>query len=125
MAYGRDPFKGLQNLLDAGMRRSDRYTQCKIDGKSTDQIRDEFNTPAKMSIFTWHGDIDTLMKPIDSIKYYKLMLQNSLMSMEPDSGYVRAWVGGIDFEHFKYDQVKIGTRQVGSTAKPFHLCSGN
>jgi penicillin-binding protein 1A len=72
-----------------------------------------------MSILSWRGEIDTLMRPIDSIKYYKLMLRNAVMSMEPQTGYIRAWVGGTNFTHFKYDQVKIGTRQVGSTAKPF------
>jgi penicillin-binding protein 1A len=116
---GRDPFKGLQGLLTQGMKRSDRYRQLTLDGKSDDEITEDFNRPAKMTIFTWHGEVDTIMKPMDSIKYYKLMLRNSVMSMEPDSGYVRAWVGGINFEHFKYDQVKTGTRQVGSTAKPF------
>jgi len=72
-----------------------------------------------MTIFSWKGDIDTLMRPIDSIKYYKLLLRNALMSMEPQTGHVKAWVGGTNFEYFKYDQVKTGTRQVGSTAKPF------
>jgi penicillin-binding protein 1A len=116
---GRDPFRGLENLVDQGIRTSERYEQCQIDNKTAAQIREEFNTPVKMTIFSWRGDIDTLMKPIDSVKYYKLMLRNAMMSMEPDSGYVRAWVGGIDFEHIKYDQVRAGTRQVGSTAKPF------
>src|SRR3546814_152907 len=72
-----------------------------------------------MSIFTWEGNKDTVMTPMDSIRYNKLILRNSFMSMEPHTGYVRAWVGGINFEHYKYDQVKTGTRQVGSTAKPF------
>ncbi|MES3018775.1 MAG: transglycosylase domain-containing protein [Bacteroidota bacterium] len=118
---GRDPFnfKEAKGLIDQGMKRSDRYQQLKLEGKSDEEIRQDFNTPAKMTIFSWKGELDTLMKPIDSIKYYKLMLRNSLMSMEPNTGYVRAWVGGIDFNYFKYDQVKIGRRQVGSTAKPF------
>ncbi len=118
---GRDPynFKEAKGLLDQGMKRSDRYQQLKLEGKSDEEIIKDFNTPAKMTIFSWKGDLDTLMKPIDSIKYYKLMLRNSLMSMEPQTGYVRAWVGGINFNHFKYDQVKVGTRQIGSTAKPF------
>lgn len=72
-----------------------------------------------MTIFSWKGNIDTVMRPIDSIKYYKTMLRNAVMSMEPQTGYIRAWVGGIDFDYFKYDQVKMGTRQVGSIAKPF------
>ena len=118
---GRDPFdfKEAKGLIDQGMRRSDRYRAQKQEGKTEEEIQEDFRTPAKMTIFSWRGEIDTLMKPIDSIKYYKLMLRNAVMSMEPQTGYVRAWVGGIDFNHFKYDQVKVGTRQVGSTAKPF------
>jgi len=72
-----------------------------------------------MNIFSWHGNIDTVMKPIDSVLYSKMLLQNSVMSMDPTTGYIKAWVGGINYEHFQYDHVKIGTRQVGSTAKPF------
>ncbi len=118
----RDPFKNdktLQMLLDQGMQRSDRYQQLKLEGKSEEDIRANFNQAAKMKIFSWRGDIDTLMRPIDSVKYYKLLLRNAVMSMEPKTGYVKAWVGGDSFEYFKYDQVKTGTRQVGSTAKPF------
>ena len=116
---GRNPFKGYQQLIDQGMKRSERYQQLKAEGKSAEEIKEDFNKPVKMSIFSWKGDIDTTMRPIDSIRYYKLMLRNALMSMDPQTGYVKAWVGGTNFEHFKYDQVKIGTRQVGSTAKPF------
>lgn len=116
----RNPFKGeAAKLLKIGMMRSDRYHQLKDEGMSEDEILKNFNTPTKMSIFTWKGDIEKVMTPMDSIKYYKLLLRNSMMSMEPHTGFVRAWVGGINFEHFKYDQVKMGTRQVGSTAKPF------
>ncbi|HEK21617.1 MULTISPECIES: penicillin-binding protein 1A [unclassified Mucilaginibacter] len=109
----------FKSLLDKGMKRSDRYIAAKQLGKSDEEIREEFNTPAKMNLFTWRGDIDTLMKPIDSIVYCKMMLRNAMMSMDPTTGYIKAWVGGTNFEHFKYDQVKMGTRQVGSTAKPF------
>lgn len=118
---GRDPFnfKEAKTLIDQGMRRSDRYQQLKSEGKSEEEILQNFRTPARMSIFSWRGEIDTLMRPLDSIKYYKLMLRNAVMSMEPQTGYIRAWVGGTNFTHFKYDQVKMGTRQVGSTAKPF------
>lgn len=118
---GRDPFnfKEAKGLIDQGMRRSDRYQSLKAEGKTEEEILQDFRTPAKMTIFSWKGELDTMMRPIDSIKYYKLLLRNSLMSMEPQTGYVRAWVGGINFSHFKYDQVKVGTRQVGSTAKPF------
>lgn len=118
---GRDPFnfKEAKSLIDQGMRRSDRYQQLKTEGKTEEDILQNFRTPARMSVFSWRGEIDTLMRPIDSIKYYKLMLRNAVMSMEPQTGYIRAWVGGTNFTHFKYDQVKMGTRQVGSTAKPF------
>jgi len=109
----------FKSLLDAGMRRSDRYKELRNEGKSDEEIKADFDTPAKMNIFTWRGNIDTTMKPIDSIVYCKMLLRNSLMSMDPTTGYVKAWVGGINFEHFKYDQVKQGMRQVGSTAKPF------
>jgi penicillin-binding protein 1A len=111
--------KNYKLLLDAGMHRSDRYIRLNAEGKSDEEIRDNFNTPVQMKLFTWHGDIDTLMKPADSIVYCKMLLQNSLMSMDPTTGYIKAWVGGINFEHFQYDHVKMGTRQVGSTAKPF------
>lgn len=109
----------FKSLLDAGMRRSDRYRELKNSGKSDEEIKTDFDTPAKMNIFSWRGDIDTTMKPIDSIVYCKMLLRNSVMSMDPTTGYIKAWVGGINFKHFKYDQVKQGARQVGSTAKPF------
>ncbi|MDP9077959.1 MAG: transglycosylase domain-containing protein [Bacteroidota bacterium] len=111
--------KNYKLLLDQGMFRSDRYKQLHEEGKSDDEIRQNFDTPDSLELFTWHGDVDTLMKPIDSMVYSKMMLRNSMMSMDPTTGYVKAWVGGTNFEHFKYDQVKLGTRQVGSTAKPF------
>lgn len=116
---GKNPFKGNQAQVLQGMKRSDRYKALQLDGKSDEEIRKDFNTPTKLTIFTWKGDIDTVMKPIDSVKYYKMLLRNAMMAMDPQTGYIKAWVGGIDFEHFKYDQVKMGSRQVGSTAKPF------
>lgn len=116
---GVNPFKGLEAIVDQGIKRSDRYLQSIAEGKSESEIRRDFNTLTSMTIFTWKGNIDTLMTPLDSIKYYKLMLRNAVMAMEPHTGYVRAWVGGTGYEYFKYDQVKMGTRQVGSTAKPF------
>lgn len=119
---GRSLWKGINNfqlLLKQGMQRSDRYKALKLAGKSDEEIKEDFNTPAKMNLFTWKGDIDTTMKPIDSIVYHKMMLRNAMMSMDPTTGYIKAWVGGTNFEHFKYDQVRMGTRQVGSTAKPF------
>ncbi len=116
---GRNPFKGKEMQIEQGIKRSDRYKALQLEGKSEAEIRKDFNTPATMSIFTWRGNIDTLMKPIDSVKYYKMLLRNAMMAMDPQTGFVKAWVGGINYEHFKYDQVKMGTRQVGSTAKPF------
>ncbi|MDR6784014.1 penicillin-binding protein 1A [Pedobacter africanus] len=116
---GRNPFKGKEMQIEQGMKRSDRYKALQLEGKSEKEIKEDFNTPTKLSIFTWRGNIDTLMKPIDSVKYYKMLLRNAMMAMDPQTGLVKAWVGGINYEHFKYDQVKMGTRQVGSTAKPF------
>ncbi|WP_432709784.1 transglycosylase domain-containing protein [Pedobacter sp.] len=116
---GKNPFKGKDLQIDQGIRRSDRYKALKAEGKTNEEIEKDFNTPTALSIFTWKGDIDTVMKPIDSVKYYKMLLRNAMMVMDPQSGYIKAWVGGINYEHFKYDQVKMGTRQVGSTAKPF------
>ena len=116
----RDAFAGDKaRLLETGMKRSDRYRVLKQAGKSDEEIKKDFDTAVPMTIFTWDGDKDTVMTPMDSIRYNKLILRNSFMSMEPHTGYVRAWVGGINFEHYKYDQVQMGTRQVGSTAKPF------
>jgi len=116
----RDPFKGDKaKLLISGMKRSDRYRILREEGLNEDEIKKAFNVKVPMNIFTWKGSKDTMMTPMDSIKYNKLMLRNAMMSMEPKTGHIKAWVGGIDFDHFKYDQVKMGTRQVGSTAKPF------
>jgi penicillin-binding protein 1A len=116
---GRNPFRGMEKLIEQGIKRSDRYKALKLEDKSDDEINADFNTPTKLTIFTWKGNVDTVMKPIDSVKYYKLLLRNAMMAMDPKTGNIKAWVGGINFEHFKYDQVKVGTRQVGSTAKPF------
>ncbi len=121
---GMNAFKGNEALLIQGMKRTDRYSNLKEEGKTDKEIEKEFNTPVKMEIFSWRGNIDTTMTPMDSIKYYKMFLRNSMMAMDPNNGEVKAWVGGIDFEHFKYDQVKMGSRQVGSTAKPFTYAVG-
>ncbi|WDF69451.1 transglycosylase domain-containing protein [Sphingobacterium oryzagri] len=115
-----DPFRGENaKLLVAGMRRSDRYRVLKDAGLSEEEIKKEFEKKVPMSLFTYKGNIDTVMTPMDSIRYNKLFLRNSVMSMEPKTGHIKAWVGGVNFEHFKFDQVKQGKRQVGSTAKPF------
>jgi penicillin-binding protein 1A len=86
---------------------------------SQDSILQAFDKPVKMHVFSWEGEIDTVMSPMDSIRYYKSFLQAGLMSMDPNTGYIKAWVGGIDYNHFAYDHVKQGRRQVGSTFKPF------
>jgi penicillin-binding protein 1A len=109
----------FKDLVNQGIQRSDRYKELKEEGKSDDEITENFNTPDSLDMFTWRGDTTMVMKPIDSVVFCQLLLRNSLMSMNPTTGYIKAWVGGINFEHFKYDQVKVGTRQVGSTAKPF------
>ncbi len=119
---GYSLYKSIKNfklLISEGMHRSDRYKSDTLQGMTQEQIKKDFNTPTEVDLFTWKGDTTMTMKPIDSIVYSKLLLRNSLMSMDPTTGYIKAWVGGISFEHFKYDQVKVGARQVGSTAKPF------
>jgi penicillin-binding protein 1A len=114
-----EPWAGFDQILTEGMHRSDRYINMKEDGYSDAEIKKSFNTKTDMTLFSWAGDRDTLMTPWDSIKYCKKILQTGFMSMEPKTGYVRAWVGGDDYRFFKYDHVKDGKRQVGSTFKPF------
>lgn len=106
-------------LLKASMKRSDRYRKLVAAGVSEDSIRLSFHTKVPMKIFTWKGERDTIMSPWDSIRYCKFFLQAGLMSVEPQTGFVRAYVGGINYTHFKYDHVKMARRQVGSTFKPF------
>lgn len=109
----------IKKLLMASRKRSDRYRSMKRGGFPPDSIEAAFRTPIPMRIFSWKGEIDTVMSPDDSIKYHKWFLQAGLMSMEPQTGYVRAYVGGINYRFFKYDHVMMGRRQVGSTFKPF------
>ena len=109
----------IKNILNRSIRQSVRYRTLKEEGASPDDIRKSFRTPVKMSVFTWNGDKDTTMTPIDSILYYKSYLRSAFMSMEVATGDVKAYVGGIDFDHFKYDMVMLGRRQVGSTIKPY------
>jgi penicillin-binding protein 1A len=108
-----------KSILEQAMRRSDRYRMLKEEGVPADSIRMIFNTPVKMRVFSWKGTIDTIMTPMDSIRYSKFFLQAGLMSMDPHSGYILAYVGGIDYRYFQYDHVKLSRRQVGSTFKPF------
>ncbi|MGC1631989.1 MAG: penicillin-binding transpeptidase domain-containing protein, partial [Gelidibacter sp.] len=88
-------------------------------GKSDNEIIASFDKPTPMTVFSWKGEIDTIMKPADSMRYYKTFLHAGMMSMDPQTGHVKAWVGGINYRHFQYDHVKQGKRQVGSTFKPF------
>jgi penicillin-binding protein 1A len=111
--------KEIKATLDRGKRNSDRYKRLKTAGKSTKEIDKIFNIKTKMSVFSWKGNKDTIMSPLDSIRYYKYFLRSGLLSIEPQSGHVKAWVGGIDNKHFKYDAVAQQKRQVGSTFKPF------
>ncbi len=103
----------------ASMQNSDRYRHMKENKATDEEIKSAFNTPVAMRIFTWEGDKDTVMTPWDSLKYYKWFLHTGLMSVESQTGYVRAYVGGINYRFFQFDNVKIGKRQVGSTFKPF------
>lgn len=109
----------IKSLMDRAMRQSERWRKMKANGKAEKEIIASFDKPAPMNVFSWKGEIDTIMKPIDSIRYYKTFLHAGMMSMEPQTGHVKAWVGGINYHHFQYDHVKQGKRQVGSTFKPF------
>ncbi|EHO73799.1 penicillin-binding protein 1A [Segatella maculosa] len=119
------PFTGalsasqLRSILNRSMYQSERYRNMKSTGASEKEIMASFNKPVDMTIFTYHGDIDTLMTPMDSIKYYKSFLRAGFMSMDPKTGAVKAYVGGLDYNHFMYDMVTGGHRQIGSTIKPF------
>ena len=113
----------IKKLLNDGMKRGERWRILKKQGKSDKQIRASFEKPIEMRVFKWidgkAGEVDTMMKPIDSMRYYKSFLRTGMMSMDPITGHVKAWVGGMDYKHFQYDMVKQGKRQVGSTFKPF------
>jgi penicillin-binding protein 1A len=118
------PFYGIgkediDRIIERGKRNSDRYIRLKAAGKSKREIDEIFNTKTDMTVFSWKGDFDTIMSPNDSIKYYKFFLRSGLVSIEPQSGHIKAWVGGIDNKHFNYDAVNQQKRQVGSTFKPF------
>lgn len=119
------PFLGLtpseiDDLMKRSMKQSERWRHMKYDlGKSDKEIIESFEKPVQMNVFSWEGEIDTIMKPIDSIRYYKSFLHPGVMAMNPQTGHVKAWVGGMNYKHFQYDHVKQGKRQVGSTFKPF------
>ncbi|WP_294788676.1 transglycosylase domain-containing protein [Prevotella sp.] len=111
--------KQVDQIMERAVLQSERYRILKANGASDEEIHKSFHTPTDMSIFTYHGDVDTTMTPIDSIRYVKSFLRAGFMSMDPVTGAVKAYVGGLDYTHFMYDMVTGGRRQVGSTIKPF------
>ena len=111
--------KQVNQIMERAVLQSERYRILKANGASDEEIHKSFHTPTDMSIFTYHGDVDTTMTPLDSIRYVKSFLRAGFMSMDPVTGAVKAYVGGLDYTHFMYDMVTGGRRQVGSTIKPF------
>ena len=109
----------IEQVMELAIKRSVRYKRMKEQKKSKEEIKKKFNTKTEMQVFSWKGKIDTLLSPRDSILYSKYFLHSGLMSMEPSTGHVKAYVGGINYENFQYDHVTSGKRQVGSTFKPF------
>ncbi len=109
----------VDGIMDQAIKQSERYRLAKIAGKSWEEIKRMFDTPVEMSVFSYKGDRDTVMSPLDSMKYNYSILRSSFMSMEIETGHVKAYVGGPDYKHFMYDMVRGGKRQVGSTVKPF------
>ena len=108
-----------QRILKQAMKISYRWTVMAEQEKTEEEIIASFSKKTKMTVFTWKGEKDTIMTPLDSIRYYKHFLQSGLMAMEPQTGSIKAWVGGINYKYFQYDHVGQGARQVGSTFKPF------
>ena len=121
--FDEDPAGNVKRIVDRAMKNTQRYRGMKRRGASQDSIQKAFATPIPMTVFTWNGDKDTVLSPRDSIMYYKGLYQVGMMSVEPQTGHVKAWVGGNDYQYFKYDHVKQGKRQVGSTFKPFVYAS--
>jgi penicillin-binding protein 1A len=109
----------IDTLLTRTAYRSERWRKGKVAGMDEEALLESFFKPVPMEVFSWEGEIDTIMTPLDSIRYYKHFLRAAVMSMEPQTGHVKAWVGGFNYKHFQYDQVKQGRRQIGSTFKPF------
>ena len=109
----------IDTLMERTAYRTERWRKMKLAGLEESEILASFYEKTPMRVFSWKGERDTLMTPMDSIRYYKHFLRASLMSMEPQSGHIKTWVGGFNYKHFQYDQVKQGRRQIGSTFKPF------
>lgn len=116
---GKKAWAQHPEIITNAVKQSQRYRELAAAETPESEINKIFDTKIPMTIFNWNGEKDTLMSPLDSIKYYKMILQTGLMSMDPKTGQIKAWVGGNDYRHFKYDHVKEGKRQVGSTFKPF------
>lgn len=113
------PEEEVQKILDRSIHQSDRYRTMKEAGYSESEIMQAFNTKHEMQVFSYEGEKDTIMTPLDSIKYYKHFLRAGFMSMDPITGYVKAYVGGPNYNYFQYDMAMVGRRQVGSTIKPY------
>ncbi|MEN9656164.1 MAG: Penicillin-binding protein, partial [Bacteroidota bacterium] len=121
---GRNPWvdengKEIKGFLKDAIKRSARFKALAEELESESKAWEVFKKPVPMSVFSWNGEIDTLMSPIDSVKYYKKILNCGFVSMDPNNGHIKAWVGGINFKHFKYDHVRQSKRQPGSTFKPY------
>lgn len=116
----REVIKRIKHAI----RQSERYRVMKAEGASDDEIDKAFSTKVPMTVYSYHGAVDTMMTPKDSILYYKKFLRSALVSIEPGTGYVKAYVGGMDFAHFQYDMAMVGRRQIGSTMKPFVYAMG-
>jgi len=112
----------INRIMERAMKNSDRWRKMKAEDKTEEEIRASFKVKTEMTVFDWKSDTqekDTIMTPLDSIRYYKTFLRSAMMSMEPQTGHVKAWVGGLNYKHFQYDNVIQGARQAGSTFKPF------
>ncbi|MDR1882439.1 MAG: transglycosylase domain-containing protein [Prevotella sp.] len=117
--YSRSLSKQVDSLLYRAMKQTDRYRNMKKGGASEKEILAGFKKPVEMKIFSWKGEIDTIMTPWDSVRYHKGFMRSGFMAMDTHTGYVKAYVGGIDYRYFQYDMVNMGRRQVGSTIKPY------
>ena len=118
--FSRDLRQGeVDTIFMHAMHQTDRYRAMKKAGASEKEIKAAFNEPVEMRVFSWGGAIDTTMSPLDSIRYHKSFLRTGFMSMDPRTGHVKAYVGGIDYNDFQYDMVNGGRRQIGSTIKPY------
>jgi len=117
--YKKETKKDVEKIMQTTMHRSERWIKMQKAGISDEEIEKSFYQPTRMVVFSWYGDIDTTMTPYDSILYYKKILRAGFVSIEPETGHIKAYVGGINYNYFKYDHVMVARRQVGSTFKPF------